>query len=133
MATNSTWTVVLEDKAVIKNNGAESGTGYKIDDEAFWSQSKFSNVWAIQYENTVASDQVEFRDETPHCSYADANLGDFQEFITKWDAAHLARLQADWDAVELLVTHDLNGNLVSTETEEEKIARIGPRPTSYSS
>ena len=24
-------------------------TGYVIDDDAFWNQSHFSNLWAIQY------------------------------------------------------------------------------------
>ena len=123
MATNANWTVVFDDKIVIKNNGAESGTGYVInDDNSFWDQSKFSNIWAIQHGTSVTSDEVEYRDETPHTSYEDANLGDFQEFITRWDSAHLAKLQSDWD----------NSNVVD-ETEAEKIARLGARPTSYSS
>jgi hypothetical protein len=133
MATNATWTVVFEDKTVVKNNGAEAGTGYVIDDNSFWSQAKFSNIWAIQYATSNVNDQVEYRDETPHSSWEDANLGDFSDFINKWDAAHLAKLQADWDAIDLIVTHDIDGNVVSTETEAEKIARVGPRPTSYSS
>jgi hypothetical protein len=123
MATNANWTVVFDDKIIIKNNGAESGTGYVInDDNSFWDQSKFSNIWAIQHGTSVTSDEVEYRDETPHTSYEDANLGDFQEFITRWDSAHLAKLQSDWD----------NSNVVD-ETEAEKIARLGARPTSYSS
>jgi hypothetical protein len=123
MATNANWTVVFDDKIIIKNNGAESGTGYIIDnDNSFWDQSKFSNIWAIQHGTSVTSDEVEYRDETPHTSYEDANLGDFQEFITRWDSAHLATLQSDWD----------NDNVVD-ETEAEKIARLGARPTSYSS
>mgnify|MGYP003153165033 FL=1 len=71
MATNATWVVVFEDKTVIKNidEGANEGIGYPIDDNTFWNQSKFSNIWAIQYETANASDQVEFRDTTPHCSY----------------------------------------------------------------
>jgi hypothetical protein len=123
MATNANWTVIFDDKIIIKNNGAESGTGYVInDDNSFWDQSKFSNIWAIQHGTSVTSDEVEYRDETPHTSYEDANLGDFQEFITRWDSAHLAKLQSDWD----------NDNVVD-ETEAEKIARLGARPTSYSS
>jgi hypothetical protein len=43
------WTIIFEDKKVIKNNGAESGTGYYIFDDSFWNDSKFSNIWAIQY------------------------------------------------------------------------------------
>ena len=52
--------------------------------------------------------------ETVHCSLSDEGL-DMQQFIDKWDAAHLAVLQANWDADD--------------RDESEK----GPRPTSYSS
>jgi len=127
MAKNAKWTVVFEDKMIIKQTGNDQG-GYVINDDAFWNQDKFSNLWAIQYGTSVSTDEVEYRDETPHSSYADANLGDFQQFIDKWDAAHLARIQEEWD--------NTPGN-ASTGTlfanEEEKIATLGPRPTSYSS
>ena len=47
-------------------------------------------------------------------TYAESGLGDFREqFITKWDAAHLAQLQEDWDNDD--------------RDESEK----GARPTSY--
>ena len=128
MATNATWTVVFEDKLVIKKSGDAAGTSYKIDDNAFWNQSKFSNIWAIQSGTSNSSDEVEHRDETPHCSYSDANLGDISQFSDKWDTAHLAKLQSDWDNDNAV---DEEGN--STETEAEKIARLGARPTSYSS
>jgi len=114
MATNSTWTVVFEDKMIIKQSGDGAGP-YTIEDDAFWNQSKFSNIWAIQYGTGETSDEVEHRDTTPHCSWTDANLGDFQDFIDKWDSAHLAQLQANWDA--------------DSRDESEK----GARPTSYSS
>jgi len=123
------WTVIFEDKNIIKNVGVEAGTGYTIDDDVFWSQSKYANVWAIQYGITPTSDEVEYRDTTPHSSFADANLGAFQDFITKWDSAHLTRLQAEWDSNGL---HDIDGNVLE-ETEAQKIARLGARPTSYSS
>tara|TARA_R100000479_G_C6234322_1_gene146362 strand:- start:60 stop:458 length:399 start_codon:yes stop_codon:yes gene_type:complete len=131
MATNANWTIVFEDKMVIKNyaEGAVEGLGYVIDDDSFWSQSKFSNIWAIQYGTSVTSDEVEHKDDTAHCSYADANLGDFQDFITRWDSAHLSQLQADWDN-DILVDDD--GNSLG-ETEAEKITRLGARPTSYTS
>ena len=122
MATNATWTVVLEDKLIIKKSGDAAGTSYFIDDNAFWSQSKFSNVWAIQYGTTPTSDEVEHRDSTPHSAYDEGTLGAFQDFIDKWDTAHLAQLQADWDA-----------NSIDDENEGDKITRLGARPTSYSS
>tara|TARA_E500000318_G_scaffold80295_1_gene75466 strand:+ start:418 stop:846 length:429 start_codon:yes stop_codon:yes gene_type:complete len=139
MATNSKWVVIFNDRKVTKNydEGAGDGTpgtkglGYfNIGDDAFWNQAKFSNIWAIQYGTSVASDEVEHRDETPHCSYADANLGDFQQFIDKWDAAHLAFLQSEWDE-----GYDPKTDIIGPEdeTEAEKITRMGPRPTSYSS
>tara|TARA_A100001201_G_scaffold140165_1_gene132959 strand:+ start:560 stop:904 length:345 start_codon:yes stop_codon:yes gene_type:complete len=114
MATNANWTVVFDDRCIIKNNGAESGTGYVINDDNFWNQSNFSNMWAIQYGTTPSTDEVEHRDETPHATWASTGL-DFQPFIDKWDAAHLEQLQANWDADD--------------RDESEK----GPRPTSYSS
>jgi len=122
MTTNSNWTVVFEDKKIIKNNGAESGTAYDIVDNTFWSQAKFSNIWAIQYGAMTPTDEVEHRDSTPHKTYASSNLGDFNEFINRWDSSHLITLQSVWDA-----------NNTGVETEAEKITRIGARPTSYSS
>jgi|TARA_Y100000114_G_C11748032_1_gene322693 hypothetical protein len=118
MATNSTWTVIFEDKMIVNHgmkNDVGHSTGYVINDDNFWGLAKFNNIWAIQYGTSNPSDAVEYRDTTPHSTYEDANLGDFQEFISRWDAAHLAQLQADWDANE------------SPESEK------GPRPTSYSS
>ena len=124
MATNGKWTVVFDDKIVIKNydEGSEEGVGYKINDDAFWNQSKFSNIWAIQYGTSITSDEVEYRDNTLHSSYADANIGDIGQFSNKWDSAHLSQLQLNWD----------NDN-VEGETETEKNTRLGVRPTSYSS
>ena len=122
MATNATWTVVFEDKKIIKQSGDAAGTPYKIDDNDFWGLAKWNNIWAIQYGTFEPSDTVEHRDGTPHCTWEDANLGDFQDFIDRWDAAHLARLQSDWD-----------NNNVEDESESDKIARLGARPTSYSS
>jgi hypothetical protein len=124
MATKANWTVVFEDKIIIKNHaeGASEGIGYVISDDSFWSDSKFSNIWAIQHGNSTTSDEVEYRDTTPHSSFADANIGDISQFSSKWDSAHLAKLQSNWD--------DSN---VDSETEAEKIIRLGERPTSYSS
>ena len=124
MATNSNWTVVLEDKMIIKNysEGSSEGIGYIIDDDTFWNQSKFSNIWAIQHGTSVTSNEVEYRDSTPHTSYADANIGDINQFSSRWDSAHLAQLQENWD----------NDN-IEDETADDKIARLGARPTSYSS
>lgn len=131
MASRGNWAVVFDDKKITKNyaEGAAEGIAFIInDDDAFWNQSKFSNIWAIQYGTSVTSDEVEYRDDTPHSSYADANLGDISQFSDKWDAQYLIKLQKDWDANDLIVD-----NAVVSETESEKIARLGARPTSYSS
>jgi len=124
MASKGNWTIIFEDKIIIKNfaEGASEGIGYNIDDDSFWGQSKFLNIWAIQYGTSITSDEVEYKDTTPHSSFADANIGDISQFSNKWDTAHLSRLQSDWD--------DDN---VEGETEAEKITRLGARPTSYSS
>jgi len=137
MATNANWTIIFDDKLIVKNyaEGAEGGIGYKIDDDTFWSDSKFSNIWAIQHGTSNTSDEVEHRDETPHCSYADANLGDISQFSNRWDSAHLAQLQSDWDNDNLRI-EDPEGEdppVFRDETEAEKISRLGARPTSYSS
>jgi len=135
MATNATWTVIFEDKTIIKQSG-DGACSYNITGEdSFWSDSKWSNIWAIQYvaDNEDHNDTVEYRDTTPHASWTDADLGSFQsQFIDKWDAAHLARLQADWDA-DVIITYNEDGSVDTTESESDQIARKGPRPTSYSS
>ena len=122
MASNATWTIIFPSKRI--NKGGVSS--HIIDDDAFWNDPKFSNIWAIQYGTDNTNEEVEYRDTTPHTSYADASLGDFNEFITRYDAAHLAQLQADWD-------YKWNNYNVEGETEAEKITRLGARPTSYSS
>tara|TARA_R110000751_G_scaffold13153_3_gene44492 strand:- start:998 stop:1384 length:387 start_codon:yes stop_codon:yes gene_type:complete len=128
MATNANWTIVFEDKLIIKQSGDAAGTPYTISDNSFWSDSKFSNIWAIQHGSSTTSDEVEYKDSTPHSSFADANIGDISQFSSKWDSAHLTQLQSDWDNDNVV---DAEGN--STETESEKITRLGARPTSYSS
>jgi|TARA_R100001510_G_C7468384_1_gene85760 hypothetical protein len=124
MAAQGNWTIIFDDRCIIKNfaEGANGGIGYIIDDESFWSDSKFSNIWAIQYGTSTPTDEVEYRDETQHTTYADANLGDISQFSSRWDVAHLSQLQASWDSDD-----------IENETEAEKIARLGARPTSYSS
>mgnify|MGYP003147532610 FL=1 len=134
MATNANWTIVFEDKKVIKNHaeGASGGVEYVISDDSFWGQDKFSNIWAIQSGTANSSDEVEYRDDTPHSTFADANIGDISQFSTKWDAAHLVQLQANWDE-DVQYTTDAEGNVTSTESEADQITRKGARPTSYSS
>ena len=122
MATQAQWTVVMEDKMVIKQSGDAAGTSYVISDNDFWGLAKWSNIWAIQYGTADPKDTVEYRDSTPHSSWDAANLGDFSDFITRWDAAHLIQLQSDWD-----------NNNAEGETADDKVARLGARPTSYSS
>jgi len=127
MAFTGKWTVIFEDKSIIKNcDDFPSGQKYEFTDssfDTFWSDSKFSNVWAIQYTGDTNTDQVEYRDTTPHSAYDDSVLGNFTtQFKDKWDAKHLSAIQSAWDE-----------NNVDGETSDEKIARLGARPTSYSS
>jgi len=136
MATNANWTVVFEDKMIIKQSGDGAGAYTITGHDSFWSDSKWSNIWAIQYvaDNENHNDTVEYRDTTPHATWTDANLGSFQsQFIDKWDAAHLAKLQSDWDNDTGGNTYDSDGTLISEESESDKITRLGARPTSYSS
>jgi hypothetical protein len=132
MATNAQWTVVFDDKRIIKQSGDAAGNAYTISDNDFWGLAKWNNIWAIQYGTAEPNDTVEYRDSTPHSSWEDAELGDFQDFITRWDSAHLSRLQADWDA-DVITTYNDDGSVADTESEADQIARKGSRPTSYSS
>ena len=125
MATNATWTVIFNDKRIIKRT--TENEFYEIDDNSFWSNSDYSNIWAIQYGTSVSTDEVEYRDETPHSTWASTGLN-FQTFIDKWDAAHLVFLQNEWDNTP----GDISTGVLYAD-EAEKIAGLGPRPTSYSS
>jgi len=122
------WTVVFDDKMIIKNcdDFATEGRGYSFTDsshDTLWNDTKFSNVWAFQWTDDDDTDQVEYRDTTPHSSYDASVFGNFTtQFKNIWDAKHLSELQAEWD-----------GDNVTGETEQEKITRLGARPTSYTS
>ena len=136
MATNAQWTVIFDDKKIIKQSGDGAGD-YDIVDDDFWGLAKWNNIWAIQYGTPNPNDTVEYRDATPHSTWEDANLGDFSDFISRWDAAHLAKLQSDWDNNKLYEPIDFNNPNADPveipESEADKIARLGARPTSYSS
>ena len=128
MATNANWTVIFDDKKIINQSVKNKShpIGYIIEDDSFWSDAKWSNIWAIQYKDDKLdyNDSVEYRDDTPHATWTNSALGDFNsQFISKWDSAHLSKLQSDWD----------DDDASDDETEAEKIARLGERPTSYSS
>jgi hypothetical protein len=66
MATNANWTVVFDDNVIQKNVGDGAGGGFSLSDASFWSESKFANIWALQYQTSVNTDEVEYRDETPN-------------------------------------------------------------------
>ena len=83
MATNANWTVIFDDKMIIKQTGDSAQTGYVIDDDVFWNQSKFSNIWAIQHGTSNSSDEVEYRDNTPHSAYDSSILGDKDAFAVE--------------------------------------------------
>lgn len=126
MAKHGTWTVIFEDNMVIKKTGefgVSTAKGYVVGGTDFWLQSKFSNLHAIQFtDDNVDNDQVEFKDNSPNGVYDASVYGDFRQFIDLWDSHHLSVLQENWD----------NDN-VEGETSEEKITRLGARPTSYTS
>ena len=132
MATNPTWVAVFDDKRVI-NQSVKNEYGhplaYTINDDAFWNQSHFSNLWSIQFGTSKTEDQVEHRDETPHTAFDAVTHGDFNEFITRWDAAHLVYLQKEWDEDN----HFTETDPPVQETAEQKINRLGAKPTSFTS
>ena len=138
MSKHGLWTVIIPSKKITKKNSdfsIENPCPEVIDDENFWNQAKFNNVNVIQYtDDNVDNDQVEYNDGSPNGPYNEAVFGNFRtEFITRFDAAHLISLQNQWDNNERPEMRDENNEPLPEETEEEKIARIGPRPTSYTS
>ena len=120
---NVKWTVIFDDRQII-NQSVKNEDGwpqrYIIDNDSFWTDSKWNDIHAIQYvdDGNDHNDCVEMVPGTfgRNKTWAEAALGDFRtQFIDKWDVAHLAQLQADWDGDE--------------RPESEK----GSRPTSYTS
>ena len=64
MATNATWTVVFEDKLIIKKMVMQLELlNMKLSDNDFWGLAKWNNIWAIQYGTSNPSDTVEYRDQ----------------------------------------------------------------------
>lgn len=139
MAKHGLWTVVFEDKMIIKKCeefGIADARGYEIDDDAFWNDPKWANYHAIQFtDDNLDNDQVEFVDGSPNGEYDQATVGDFRSnFITRWDAAHLANLQTEWDEDVIREATVVDGEISETEESmEDQIARKGARPTSYTS
>ena len=137
---NSKWTVIFDDKLII-NQSIKNEDGWPQryiihNDDAFWSDAKWNNIHAIQFidDDNDHNDCVEYVPGTlgRNTSWAEANLGSFRDqFIDRWDAAHLARLQNDWDE-DVIKTFNEDGSVATTESEEDQIARKGARPTSYS-
>lgn len=134
MAKHGSWTVVFDDQLIIKKTndfGISNGKGLICGGTDFWNQPKFSNLHAIQFtDDNLDNDQVEFKDNSPNGPYDVSKYGDFRQFIDLWDAAYLSTIQEQWDNNVNFVNTD--GNQVP-ETLEQKITRLGPRPTTYSS
>jgi len=137
--TNVKWTVIFPDKRVTCQ-GVKNSTGYPttyvIDNDSFWSDSKWNDINAIQFidDGNDHNDCVEMIPGTfgRNKTWAESALGDFRsQFIAKWDVAHLAQLQADWDADVIITTNDDGSE--TTESEADQITRKGSRPTSYTS
>jgi hypothetical protein len=87
------WTIVVDDKRIIKQYGNGIGIGYEILDNNLWL-SLNQNIFAIQYTgDPLDHEQVEYRDETQHSIFS----GDIKIFSDKWDQQHLLNLQNIWD------------------------------------
>lgn len=113
------WTIIRPDKRIIKQYGDGQTIGYTVEDENFWSSNLDPSVHAIQYTgNNSDLDQVEFNNGNKHTFFS----GDIKIFADAWDNEHLKNLQKNWDR-----------NSLENETAEQKIVRVGPRPTTYTS
>jgi len=113
------WSIIIPDKRIVKQYGDGATWGYVVEDDSFWNDNLESNIRAIQYSgDNLDTDQVEHNDGTNNTVFN----GDIKKFSDKWDEQHLIRLQAEWDI-----------DNIKDETPEEKITRLGVRPTSYQS
>ena len=111
------WTIVRADKLIIKQYGDGKSIGYFIDDQNFWNTNLDSTINAIQYTgNNSDLDQVEFNNGNKNTYFS----GNIKIFADAWDKEHLKSLQLIWDS-----------NSLQNETIEEKIVRLGQRPTNY--
>jgi len=144
MAKHGNWTVVFPDKLIIKRTqefNLQNAKGLKIEDDSFWNQNKFKDISVIQFtDDNLDNDQVEYIDSRPNGSYDSNVLGDFSQFITRWDSAYLKVLQETWDYSNYVPgpkkydTDFTTGEMIPIkESVEDKTARLGPRPTSYTS
>jgi hypothetical protein len=113
MATNANWTVVFEDKIIIKNYDLKELMKVlviKLMMILFGINLNFLIFGLFNTGTSNTSDEVEYRDETPHSSFGQMQtLEILVNLHLIWDAAHLAQLQSNWD----------NDN-VDGETEAEK-------------
>jgi hypothetical protein len=130
------WSIIVPDKRIVKQYGDGQTWGYLIEDDGFWKNNLNSNIRAVQYTGDNSDlDQVEFNDGTPHTYFT----GNIQNFADKWDEQHLLRLQQDWDFNNEYINlgktdpNKPDQDQYRPETQEEKITRLGPKPTSYSS
>ena len=144
MAKHGTWTVVVIDKIIIKRTGefdVQTARGFKIEDDSFWNQPKFKDISVIQFtDDNLDNDQVEYTDSRPNVTYDENILGNFSQFIERWDAEYLKYLQGQWDFSNYVPgpkqydTDPVTGEMIQIkESIQDKTARLGPRPTSYTS
>jgi len=144
MAKYGSWTVVFPDKLIIKRTqefNVETAKGLRIEDDSFWNQNKFKDIHVIQFtDDNLDNDQVEYIDSRSNAPYDSNVLGDFSQFITRWDAIYLKVLQENWDysnyvpGAKQYDTDFTTGEMIQIkESIEDKTARLGPRPTSYTS
>jgi len=134
------WSIIVEDKIIVKQYDKEASYWFYITDNSFWENNVSSNVKAIQYTgDNLDKEQVEYNDGSSHSHFT----GDIKKFADEWDKKYLLKIQNDWDNANLkilMVPTDPEFKIevsdlpqYRTEREEEKIARIGNRPTSYTS
>ena len=61
------WSIIVEDKIIVKQYGEGATIGYVIEDDSFWKNNLSPNVRAIQYSgDNLDNDQVEYNDKTNH-------------------------------------------------------------------
>jgi hypothetical protein len=130
------WSIIVDDKRIVKQYGNGATLGHVVEDNSFWTNLINSRIRAIQYSgDNLDLDQVEFNNGNKNTYFT----GDIKIFADAWDKEHLKYLQEIWDSNNIQINlgktnlDKPNEDQFREETIEEKIIRIGNRPTSYTS
>jgi hypothetical protein len=128
------WSIIVEDKRIVKQYGNGATLGHVVEEDSFWENNLSPNIRAIQYSgDNLDNNQVEYNDKSNNSVF----VGNIKVFSDQWDKQHLLYLQNNWDLdinyinLGKINPDKPNEDQFRQETIEEKIIRLGNRPSSY--